>query len=156
MKNANKFKGLWFFGMSGSGKSYASNLVAKYVSDSFIIDGDDVRKYISADLGYSKADRIVQLNRIFGLAAIVKGNGLWPVISTVSMNQNILTNCIKNEILVVQIKRPFEQLRKVRDLYAGCNNVVGIDIEQPDLGCVHIWNIGDSSFDKHVINIFDP
>jgi adenylylsulfate kinase len=156
MENVHNLEGIWFFGMSGSGKSYASNLIAKYVSHSFTLDGDVIRKHISQDLGYTPAERNLQLNRIFGLTEIVKINGLWPVISTVSMNQDILTKCINKRIFVVHVKRPFEQLRKVRDLYDGRKNVVGIDIEQPDLNCYQILNVGDSSFDKHIINIINP
>ena len=52
-----KLKGLWFFGLSGSGKSYASNYINKYIAKSFIIDGDEIRSNISFDLGYCLDDK---------------------------------------------------------------------------------------------------
>ncbi|MAR77931.1 MAG: adenylyl-sulfate kinase, partial [Gammaproteobacteria bacterium] len=45
-------RGIWFFGMSGAGKSYISSALSKKKKNSVIVDGDDVRKYISIDLGY--------------------------------------------------------------------------------------------------------
>ena len=40
----NKKKGIWFFGLSGSGKTYASKIIKKIKKNSITIDGDDVRK----------------------------------------------------------------------------------------------------------------
>ena len=70
------FKGLWFFGLSGSGKTYLSNKISKQIKYPFIIDGDEVRKFINYDLGYKKSDRIKQNKRVLGLAKIAIKNGL--------------------------------------------------------------------------------
>ena len=61
-------KGIWFFGLSGSGKTFASNILRKNIKNSVIIDGDKVRKYISSDLNYTKKDRSIQIQRVLGLA----------------------------------------------------------------------------------------
>ena len=45
-----KFKGIWFYGLSGSGKTISSKFLKKKIKDSLIIDGDKVRKLISFDL----------------------------------------------------------------------------------------------------------
>ena len=37
-------KGIWLYGQSGSGKSTISKLINKGIKNSFIIDGDIVRK----------------------------------------------------------------------------------------------------------------
>ena len=47
------FKGIWFYGISGSGKSFASKYLNKIKKNSIIIDGDFVRKHISFDLNYT-------------------------------------------------------------------------------------------------------
>ena len=52
-----KFKGIWFFGLSGSGKSFASSYLNELIDNSFIIDGDTVRTLISNDLGYDIKSR---------------------------------------------------------------------------------------------------
>ena len=49
-------KGLWFYGLAGSGKTFASLLVSSLIDHSFVIDGDMVRKFVSTDLNYSVAD----------------------------------------------------------------------------------------------------
>ena len=64
MKKVKK-KGIWFYGLSGSGKTYASKLILKENKNSFLIDGDDVRKFLSQDLNYSLQDRKIQIRRIF-------------------------------------------------------------------------------------------
>ena len=69
MKTINK-KGLWFYGLSGSGKSYASKIATKRKKKSFLIDGDYVRKFISEDLGYTLRDRKIQIRRILGIVRI--------------------------------------------------------------------------------------
>ena len=46
MKNKKKIRtGIWFFGLSGTGKSFASKFIGKYHKNCLIIDGDVVRKY---------------------------------------------------------------------------------------------------------------
>ena len=52
-----KYKGLWFVGLAGVGKTYASNYFIKKIKNSVKVDGDEVRKYISFDLGYGIEDR---------------------------------------------------------------------------------------------------
>ena len=66
-----KYKGIWFYGLSGSGKTLLSNTIKKKFKKIFIIDGDKVRKNISFDLSYSQKDRDIQVKRIFGLCKIV-------------------------------------------------------------------------------------
>ena len=55
-----KSKGIWFYGLSGVGKSYISKLVHKHIKESVVVDGDLVRKLISFDLKYGKSDRKIQ------------------------------------------------------------------------------------------------
>ena len=67
-------KGLWLFGLSGSGKTYLSKKISNKIKKPFIIDGDEVRKHISFDLGYTKSHRIIQNKRTLGLAKIAIKN----------------------------------------------------------------------------------
>ena len=48
------------FGYSGTGKSLSKNIKNK-IDRSAEIDGDQVRKYVSFDLGYSLKDREIQI-----------------------------------------------------------------------------------------------
>ena len=64
-KNKKIISGIWFYGLSGSGKTTVSKYLKNNVfKKSLIIDGDIVRKYISTDLKYTLSDRLIQLNRI--------------------------------------------------------------------------------------------
>ena len=76
-------KGIWFFGYSGCGKTFASKFLKKKIKNSILIDGDEVRKYISFDLGYSLENRKTQIQRICGLLKILLKTQLFPIISTV-------------------------------------------------------------------------
>ena len=52
---------VWFTGLSGSGKSTLADAVATRLFDlgrpAYVLDGDNVRHGLNADLGFSPADR---------------------------------------------------------------------------------------------------
>jgi len=140
-------KGIWLYGLSGSGKSFASAILHNTIKMSYVIDGDDVRRFISRDLNYTVEDRSIQLTRCFGLAQLTLKNGLFPIISTVSMNKDILKLCCKIEVDVVEIQRSREQLEKISPLYSRNNvNVVGLDIPVAPLNTKKIKNSGNRDF----------
>ncbi len=139
--------GIWFYGLAGSGKTFASTVIADKLENAFVIDGDEVRRHISFDLGYDKSERLIQLQRVFGLAELVIKNNLYPVISTVSMSAKILECCNGLGLQVVQIVRPFDQLILHRpSLYANSENVVGKQIVQEKLNTKIIHNDGSIDF----------
>ena len=100
-----KYKGIWFYGLSGSGKTLLSKTIKKKFKNIFLIDGDVVRKNISFDLGYSQNDRNIQVRRILGLSKIVISEKLFPVASTVNFNREILKECKKLKIIPIKIER---------------------------------------------------
>lgn len=59
---------LWFTGLSGAGKSTLAHAVEKALFDkgcrTFVLDGDNVRHGLCADLGFSAADRRENIRRI--------------------------------------------------------------------------------------------
>ena len=59
---------IWILGKSGVGKTFYATKVFNYFKNKnkkiFLIDGDEFRKYISNDLGYSKKDRKINTLRI--------------------------------------------------------------------------------------------
>ena len=90
-----KIRGIWFYGMSNSGKSFASRYIKKKIKKkNVIIDGDEVRKLVSFDLGYTLKDRKIQILRVFGLAKILTNSKIFPIISTVYMN-HIVVNVVQ-------------------------------------------------------------
>ncbi len=112
-----KKKGIWFFGLSGSGKTYASKIIEKMRKNSIIIDGDDVRKLISFDLGYGIEDRKIQIRRMLGIAKIVLKSNLFPVISTVYMDKYVAKNLKKNNIKLIEVSRDLKKIMKWHKTY---------------------------------------
>ena len=142
-----KFKGIWFYGLSGSGKTYASKVLNKKIRNSIIIDGDIVRKYISWDLGYSKPDREIQIKRVYGIGKIAIKSDIFPIISTVYFNNQLNLKCKKNKIMVVKIVREsFEKVIKRHKTYKNIDNVVGKDIKYPKIKNYIIVNNNKKDF----------
>ncbi len=142
--------GVWFYGLSGCGKTYASNFFSKNVDKPFLIDGDLVRKHVSPDLGYSEPERKIQIGRIFGIGAIAIENGMFPIISSVTMTGHLLEKCIATNISVIRIERPIDQMKSVRSLYFEQKNVVGVDLKLPDLDVFSIRNNGTEDFEREL------
>ena len=145
-------QGIWFYGLSGSGKTYASKLTSRKIQNSFIIDGDVVRELISPDLGYSMHDRGIQIKRILGISLMTLKNGYFPVASSVTMSTEIFNFCKINFIDVVEIQRAKDQLHRSRDLYKNSKNVVGKDIGLVELETFKIFNDGTRKFDQKVLS----
>ena len=132
-------KGLWLFGLSGSGKTYLSKKISKKLKKPFIIDGDEVRKFISFDLGYKKIDRIKQNKRVLGLAKIAIKNGYYPIISSVYLDPKIFIEAKKVKIRVINV---FRSKNFINQKLRNKKNVVGKYIKQPKLKCEIFNNTG--------------
>lgn len=152
MKKVKK-KGIWFYGLSGSGKTYASKVILKENKNSFLIDGDDVRKFLSQDLNYSLQDRKIQIRRIFGIARIALKSNLFPIISTVYMDKHIAQNLRKNKIHLVKIIRDLKKIMKTHKTYKNKRNVVGKDIRLDQIKSTNIFNSGDKIFCKEILKL---
>lgn len=145
-------KGIWFFGYSGCGKTFASKFLKKNIKDTILIDGDEVRKYISFDLGYSLENRKMQIQRICGLLKILSKTQLFPIISTVYFDKRAKQFCLKNKILPIRILRKnMKNIFKSHKTYKNKSHVVGVDIKYPKILTKNIYNNGDKSFCKKLI-----
>jgi len=77
----------WFTGLSGAGKSTLATAVASRLRGSRpveLLDGDDVRKFLSAGLGYSRADRDTNVQRIAYVARLLASHGVLVLVSAIS------------------------------------------------------------------------
>ena len=95
---------LYLFGRSGSGKTTIANqLKNKLINyDKRIVtelDGDELRKYIGQDLGFSKKDRSINIRRIGYVANIIVNNNgialvsnIAPYIDDREYNKNLIEN----------------------------------------------------------------
>ncbi len=71
---------LWFTGLSGAGKSTIANLVETLLVQrgvhTILLDGDNVRRGLNKDLGFSEADRVENIRRIGEVAKLMVEAGL--------------------------------------------------------------------------------
>ena len=151
-----KICGVWFFGFSGSGKTHLSRKLSRKTKNSVIVDGDEVRKYVSFDLNHSKKDREIQIKRIFGISKIVINSGKFPIISSVYFNNQINELCKKNKIIPIKIvRKKFEKVKKFHTTYKKKKNIGGVDIFYPTkLKTSMIINDNSSEFNKSIFLLF--
>jgi len=79
---------LWFTGLSGSGKSTVATALQKELFSRgyrvYILDGDNVRHGLNADLGFSDDDRTENIRRIGELAKLFMDAGVITITSFIS------------------------------------------------------------------------
>jgi len=79
---------LWFTGLSGSGKSSIAVLAEKVLLEkgipAYILDGDNLRHGLNADLGFSMADRAENLRRLAHVATLMAEAGLTVLVPAIS------------------------------------------------------------------------
>ncbi|NQY56248.1 MAG: adenylyl-sulfate kinase [Ilumatobacteraceae bacterium] len=79
---------VWFTGLSGSGKSTVANAVAEQLlaadRPAYLLDGDNVRHGLNADLGFSAADRAENVRRIGEVARLMADAGLVVLVPVIS------------------------------------------------------------------------
>ncbi len=87
---------VWFTGLSGSGKSSVAMLVEQRLLESgtpaYVLDGDNLRHGLNADLGFSMADRAENLRRLAHVAALLADSGqivLVPAISPLAEQREL-------------------------------------------------------------------
>ena len=86
--NGHKSKVFWFTGLSGAGKSTVANALARELYNigrrSYVLDGDNLRLGISADLGFSEQDRIENQRRVCHIARMMVDAGMITLVATIS------------------------------------------------------------------------
>jgi adenylylsulfate kinase len=78
---------LWFTGLSGAGKSTLAAALSEHLEKEGpveILDGDEVRTYLSAELGFSKEDRDTNIRRIGYVARVLARNGVAAIAAAIS------------------------------------------------------------------------
>jgi len=79
---------LWFTGLSGSGKSTLARALEERLAAAgrlvYVLDGDNVRHGLCADLGFSAADRSENIRRISHVAALMADAGILVLTAFIS------------------------------------------------------------------------
>lgn len=84
----NKAPILWITGIPASGKTTLARQLVRHFrglnQPAEVVDGDEVRKHVSTDLSFSKADRLSNSRRIAWIATLLARNGVIAVVASVS------------------------------------------------------------------------
>jgi adenylyl-sulfate kinase len=163
---------VWMTGLSSSGKSTLSRAIYERIRIRGhrveLVDGDEVRRYLSRDLGFSKEDRDENVRRIGFLAELLTRSGVIALVSAISPYRQIrqeMREVIPNFIEVF-VNAPLNvcEGRDVKGLYrrarAGeISSFTGIDdpYEQPlapDVECRTDLETVAESADKVIEEIF--
>ncbi|MFM8411974.1 MAG: adenylyl-sulfate kinase [Alphaproteobacteria bacterium] len=119
---------VWFTGLSGSGKSTIAVAVEKALWDrgvgSYILDGDNIRHGLNADLGFSPEDRTENIRRIGEVAKLFTDAGvvnLTAFISPYRSDRDRVRSIMGDgDFIEVHVDCPVEECEKrdVKGLYA--------------------------------------
>jgi adenylylsulfate kinase len=100
-QNGHKSVILWFTGLSGAGKSTLAHAMEEYLYQqrikTFVLDGDNIRHGLCADLGFSDTDRKENIRRIGETAKLMLEAGiitLTAFISPFAMDRAIVRNLV--------------------------------------------------------------
>ncbi|HEY5365724.1 MAG TPA: sulfate adenylyltransferase subunit CysN [Casimicrobiaceae bacterium] len=133
---------LWFTGLSGAGKSTIANLVEKKLHalgrHTYLLDGDNVRKGLNKDLGFTDADRVENIRRVAEVATLMADAGLIVLTAFISpfRDERAMARALlpAGEFLEIFIDTPLAvaEQRDVKGLYAKARrgqlaNFTGID-----------------------------
>jgi adenylylsulfate kinase len=123
-----KAKVIWFAGLSGAGKTtLAKRLEEELFSRNFmvqILDGDNIRSGINANLTFSDKDRLENIRRIAEVSKLFMNCGIIAINSFISPTREVrqLARKIigKENFIEVFINSPLEvcEKRDVKGLYA--------------------------------------
>ncbi len=87
-RNGHRGAAVWFTGLSGSGKSTVADRVERRLHargvHTFLLDGDNLRHGLNADLGFSDADRAENVRRAGEVARLMVDAGLVVLCSFIS------------------------------------------------------------------------
>ncbi len=79
---------IWLTGLSGAGKSTIADLLDRKLHSlgrhTVVLDGDNLRHGLTADLGFSDADRLENIRRVGHAAALMADAGLIVIVSLIS------------------------------------------------------------------------
>ena len=120
---------IWMTGLSGSGKSTLAGVLKNMLEDGYgrfveILDGDEIRKGLSRDLGLSREDREEHARRVSYLAKVLSRNGVISIVALISpykVSRDSARETIgKNRFVEVYIKASLAtcEQRDPKGLYA--------------------------------------
>lgn len=142
----------FFTGLSGAGKSTIGGLFFKHLKEQkdnvFLLDGDEFRKNLCSDLGYSNEDRLKASYRGFGMSKMIADQGIDVVNCGIAMFSEIRKwnrdNIENYKEIYIKVSKETLMQRDQKGLYSSGKSVVGIDLpfDEPDSSDIVIENNG--------------
>ncbi|MCL5408127.1 MAG: adenylyl-sulfate kinase [Candidatus Thermoplasmatota archaeon] len=130
---------LWFTGLPGAGKTTLAERIKTIFTEKGmkveILDGDEIRKGLSRDLGFSKEDREKHNERVIFVAKLLSRNGVVTLVPLISPYREVRAEARKeiSDFVEVYVRCPLDVLikRDPKGLYkkalAGeINNLTGL------------------------------
>jgi adenylylsulfate kinase len=112
-------KVIWLTGLSGSGKSTIAFALEKELHSrgipSYVLDGDNVRHGLNADLGFSPEEREENIRRVGELARLFYDSGLVVIVSFISpyrKDRKQARELIGDDFVEVFVECPVEECKK--------------------------------------------
>ena len=125
--NGHKSVIVWFTGLSGAGKSTLAHALEDYLHKNkvrtYVLDGDNIRKGLCNDLGFSKEDRTENIRRIGEVSKLMMEAGiivLSAFISPFKKDRDIVRKLLGNgEFIEVYCDAPLDvcESRDPKGLY---------------------------------------
>ncbi len=131
IKNGHRSACLWFTGLSGSGKSTVANVVEQELYamgfNTYILDGDNIRKGLNKDLNFSEEGRVENIRRIGEVAKLMCDAGLVVLAAFVSpfiKDRQLLRELMQGKFIEIFVDAPIEvcEQRDVKGLYKKARN----------------------------------
>jgi bifunctional enzyme CysN/CysC len=150
---------LWFTGLPGAGKSTILNLVEERLAErgvhTYALDGDNLRRGLNRDLGFTDFDRVENIRRAGEVARLMVDAGLVVLCAFVSpfrAERRMLRELVgPEEFIEVFVDTPLEVCmeRDPKGLYAkarnhAVSNVTGVDspYEPPEHAELRLETVG--------------
>ena len=118
---------VWLCGLSGSGKSTIANAAERVLHKqgrvTVILDGDNLRSGLNADLGFSDEDRLENIRRIAEVAKIFVSQGIVTLVSAITPRgelRDLVRGLLGEDLFEVYVEASFAtcEQRDVKGLYA--------------------------------------
>lgn len=160
---------LWFTGLSGAGKTTLAVALEKELKTRGLrverLDGDIVRQALTRDLGFSKEDRDMNIERVTFVAKLLSRNGVAVLCSFISPYQ-VTRDMVRREVtnfVECYVEVPLEEVirRDVKGLYkkalAGeIPNFTGVsDPYEPPLQAEIVVNSADQTEQESLQTILE-
>lgn len=119
---------VWLTGLSGAGKSTIATALFEHLNPrrpTELLDGDEVRTFLTAGLGFTRTDRGINVRRIGFVARLLAKHGVLVLVSAISPYEDVRTELREisrhagHPFLEIYVNAPLDTVigRDVKGLY---------------------------------------